>query len=178
MIITESQLRQSMPHVRATSVATYLPIFNDILPKHGINTSLRLAHFFAQIGHETASLLYVKEIASGKAYEGRKDLGNVNPGDGIKYKGRGLIQITGRNNYAAVSKWLFNNNKIIEQPQLLELPYYGTAASVWFWDIKRLNVEADKDDIRTITLRINGGLNGYRDRCDRLLSAKKAFNII
>ena len=79
----------------------WLAPINKAMAKYEINTELRMAHFLAQIGHESGGLVYVRELASGKAYEGRKDLGNTQLGDGIKYKGRGLIQITGRANYKA-----------------------------------------------------------------------------
>ena len=81
-----------------------MPVLNKHLPAHGIDTPLRLAHL-AQVGHETMSFYYYREIASGEAYEGRKDLGNIRKGDGVKFKGRGAIQVTGRNNYSEASQF-------------------------------------------------------------------------
>lgn len=153
----------------------FVPYLNGTMQRYGIDTSKRIAAFIAQIAHESGQFKYVREIASGKAYEGRKDLGNVIQGDGVKYKGRGLIQITGRVNYKAISKDLgidFENN-----PTLLETPHYAMLSAGWYWDRKQLNKFADlPDDWRSdtkkytpfqyITYLINGGLNGYEDRLD------------
>lgn len=96
MMITKEQLREIMPYASEANIDKYLPHLNDTMMSFNIDTPLRQAHFLAQLGHESGSLRYVREIASGEAYEGRKDLGNVCPGDGVKFKGRGLIQLTGR----------------------------------------------------------------------------------
>ncbi|WP_212590530.1 glycoside hydrolase family 19 protein [Williamwhitmania taraxaci] len=129
-----------------------------------ISTPLRIRHFIAQLAHESGSFQYVREIASGNAYEGRKDLGNVNAGDGVKFKGRGLIQITGRANYEKCSLALFGDRRLLDNPELLELPDNAVKSAAWFWQSHGLNALADKDDIRAITKRINGGYNGLVDR--------------
>ena len=123
---------------------------------------MRQATFLSQLAHESGRFYYVEEIASGKAYEGRKDLGNVKPGDGVRYKGRGLIQLTGRANYRQLSQELgvdFENN-----PDLLKSPQYAVQSACWFWQSRNLNEFADVRDIKTITKRINGGYNGLADR--------------
>jgi len=134
-----------------------------------INTPLRKAHFLAQLGHESASMIYTSEIASGSAYEGRADLGNTQPGDGPLFKGRGLIQITGRNNYTAYGK--ARNRDFITggNPQLLATdPDTAADSAGWFWTTHRLNDLADQDDVLAITKKINGGTNGLEDRKLRL----------
>jgi putative chitinase len=127
-----------------------------------LDTPLRLAHFMAQLIHESGSFRYMEEIASGSAYEGRADLGNIINGDGKRYKGRGPIQLTGRANYRTYGRLAgidFERN-----PELVAIPSIGLMVSCMFWDREKLNLLADQDDIRNITLRINGGLNGYEDR--------------
>lgn len=127
-----------------------------------INTKQREAAFLAQIGHESGQLLYVKELASGSAYEGRSDLGNTMPGDGVRFKGRGLIQITGRTNYFAAMMEL--DLDCVEHPELLEEPVNAARSSGWFWFTHGLNELADAGDFIKITRKINGGTNGLEDR--------------
>jgi putative chitinase len=128
----------------------------------------RMAAFIAQIGHESGQLQFVREIwgptpAQAK-YEGRADLGNTVKGDGSRYRGRGLIQITGRANYVACGEAL--GLDLANQPELLELPQHAAMSAAWFWKQKGLNDLADKDQFNTITRRINGGLNGLQDRLE------------
>lgn len=175
--MTSQQLKQSMPGITDKNIEKYLPELNSTLPKYKIDSPLRISHFLAQIGHETLSFLYYKEIASGEAYEGRKDLGNTQKGDGVKFKGRGAIQITGRSNYQTVSLHLFNDLRLLDKPELLELPEFGIKAACWFWNSKKLNNYADADDLLNITRRINGGTNGLEDRKNRLIKSKKAFGL-
>ena len=135
---------------------------NDTCLRYEINTPLRLRHFLSQVLHESGGFIYSKEIASGSAYEFRKDLGNVQGGWGRKYKGRGFIQITGRFNYELLSKSF--SIDFINKPELLEQLPYSMLSAGWFWHIKGLNKLADKNDIIGITKKINGGLNGLSDR--------------
>lgn len=118
--------------------------------------------FLAQIGHESGELRYVKEIASGEAYEHRTDLGNTEPGDGVKFRGRGLIQLTGRRNYALASIAL--DLPLLEHPELLETPENAALSAGWFWYNNNLNALADSGDFKAVTKRINGGYNGMKDR--------------
>ena len=157
-------------------VDLYIGVINGWCDTFGIDTPLRMAHYLAQIAHESGELKYTKEIASGRAYEGRKDLGNTHPGDGVKYKGRGLIQITGRANYEAYMR--FCKFDVVSTPELLERPLGAVKSSMWYWDRHNLNALADKDDIKKITRIINGGYNGLASRMAYLNRAKKALKII
>lgn len=145
----------------------------DTFEKFEINTALRQAHFLSQFIHESGGFRYVKEIASGEAYEGRVDLGNTSPGDGVKYKGRGYPQITGKNNYAQISKDL--GIDFVSNPELLEQSPYNMLSAGWYWNSRNLNKWADKDDGKTITLKINGGLNGFIDRQNWLIKCKEVL---
>jgi putative chitinase len=142
---------------------------NQVFQKYEINTKLRVSHFLAQVLHESGGFRYKAEIASGAAYEGRKDLGNIQVGDGKRFKGYGWIQITGRANQTIVCKLL--NIPLAENSKLGEYPYCGLSAG-WFWDTHHLNLLADKDDIDTISDLVNlghhtikfGDANGFADR--------------
>jgi putative chitinase len=140
---------------------------NVHIPNAEIDASaLRFAHFFAQLGHESGGFRYMEEIASGSAYEGRADLGNVNPGDGRRFKGRGPIQLTGRANYREYGRTL--GIDLETHPEIAALPSLGMMTACAYWTKKGLNVLADRDDVEVITKRINGGLNGFADRKERL----------
>lgn len=132
-----------------------------------INTRLRIAAFLAQIGHESGSLVYSKELGGPSyfaKYEGRKDLGNTQIGDGVKFPGRGLIQVTGRANYVKASQALFGDDRLIKTPELLEQPEWAAKSAVWYWTTRNLNALADADRFTDITRAINGGTNGLEDR--------------
>lgn len=161
-----------MPNARAR-VAIFLPYLNRYMAGYGINNRMRVCHFLAQIAHESGELRYTKEIASGKEYEGRKDLGNVKPGDGVRYKGRGLIQVTGRANYKQISD--ATGIDFLGHPEWLELPQWAVMSACWWWDNRGLNRLADKDALTLITQRINGGVNGLQDRLRYLARAKKVI---
>ncbi|MDO3146461.1 M15 family metallopeptidase [Mycobacteroides abscessus subsp. abscessus] len=135
----------------------------------------RIAMWLAQVGHESGSFVYTEEIASGAAYEGRSDLGNTQPGDGVRFKGRSWIQITGRNNYTAFSRWcsgkglVLSPTEFVDNPKrLAELRWAGIGAA-WYWTVARsdINTLSDRQDLETVTRRINGGTNGLADRRDR-----------
>lgn len=137
MKITNDFLKQVMPQSTEANRQKYIEWLNYFMPKYGIDSDKEVAAFIAQIGHESGYLRYSEEIASGKAYEGRRDLGNIYAGDGIKYKGRGLIQITGRYNYAQLSKDL--GEDFIKNPELLSTPKYAVQSACWFWNKNKLN---------------------------------------
>ena len=188
MQITASKLRQIMPNAVKNvgrnphfSGYTFEQILLYILryaQEFGINTPLRWAHYLAQIAHESAELRYSEEIASGKAYDTGKlaiKLGNTPEadGDGQKYKGRGLIQVTGRNNYEAYKQYC--GFDVVKQPELLAKPVGAIRSSMWFWKTKGLNELADRDEFTAITKRINGGTNGIEDRRKYLARAKRVL---
>lgn len=149
----------------------------DAMPRltsdYALTNELRLAHFLAQVAHESDGFKTTTEYASGAAYEGRKDLGNTQPGDGRRFRGRGLIQVTGRANAAAVSKAL--GQDFIANPTLLAAFPWAALTAGWFWSSRNLNALADRDDVKGITRKINGGYNGLQDRMARLAKAKAAL---
>jgi len=138
-----------------------------------IDTVQRVAAFLAQIGHESGGLQFVSEIwgptNAQKRYEGRVDLGNTEQGDGYRYRGRGLIQITGRYNYGELSKSL--GVDFVADPDLVSSQKYAAISAAWYWDKHNLNGYADVGDFDRITRRINGGTNGADDRNRRYATA-------
>jgi len=175
MGVTADQLKAAMPHASADNVARFAQPISDACDECGVNTPERIAAFLAQIAHESGSLHYVEEIASGNAYEGRADLGNTEPGDGPRFKGRGLIQITGRANYKTYGDLM--NVDLIAEPDMLTAPLYAAWSAALFWERRGLNAFADNGDFETITKRINGGLNGYQDRLQCWAEAKDALGV-
>lgn len=141
---------------------TYATPLTYAMARFQIDTPQRQAAFLAQVAHESGQLQYVRELASGAAYEGRKDLGNTQPGDGVRFKGRGLIQVTGRSNYATCGSVLELN--LLNHPELLETPDNASLSAAWFWAANGLNRYADVGDFIGLTKRINGGLNGLQER--------------
>lgn len=162
---------------RKPEVAKALAINANVqFPLKGLmNNSLCFAHFMAQCGHESGGFFYMEEIASGAAYEGRKDLGNTVAGDGKRYKGRGPIQLTGRANYRRVGRRI--GLDLEGNPFLVADPSIGMWCALEYWDEKKLNKLAMADDVEGVTRIINGGLNGLADRKDRLAKMKKLMGI-
>lgn len=178
MELTREQLKKCYPFATDQNLDRFLKPLNSTLLKFDINTPVRVAAFLAQIGHESGSLRYVREIATGEAYEGRKDLGNTTPGDGKRFKGRGLIQITGRTNYDALSRAL--NYDFLLRPEMLEYPGAAAMSAGWFWKRTGLNELADEnteESFKRITKKINGGYNGLEDRERHWTCCKKALAI-
>ena len=150
-ILTDENLMVIYDYSTKPNRDKYLPFLNKYWDVFKVNTPDRQAAFLAQVGHESGQLRYSEEIASGKAYEGRKDLGNTNPGDGVKYKGRGLIQVTGRANYKIFNEWLHKNNyltinqSIIDNPEIVSFnPELAVLSAFWYWDLHKLNNLADR----------------------------------
>jgi putative chitinase len=164
MELTLEQLVAISPYTKSRA-SVFLPYLTAAMQEWQINTPLRAAAFLAQILHESGSFTYTEEIASGAAYNGRLDLGNTMPGDGQKFKGRALIQVTGRVNY--VKAMLALGIDCLEHPELLAQPENACRASAWWWSDHKLNQLADlgtQDAFRRITKTINGGYNGWEER--------------
>lgn len=147
---------------------------------YSINTHARLSAFLAQIGHESGSFTWVREVATGDAYEGRKNLGNVQPGDGPRYKGRGLIQCTGRANYRAMANELrrFGAPDFEAEPEAMEQPQWAAWSAAAWWGTHGCNELADVGTFEALTKRINGGTNGLEDREQRHARAQIALGIL
>jgi len=172
--ITVQQLMRAVPNTNRARAEEFVSVFNEWCERFGIDTPARVTHFCAQCWHESGALRYVEEIASGAAYEGRKDLGNTQKGDGVKYKGRGFIQITGRSNYQAYQNSGFCVGNLMAHPEWLAQKPGHTKASMWFWWRNNLNALADLDNgtrivdgeaiVTKITKKVNGGYNGLSTR--------------
>lgn len=151
------------------------PTFRDALIQADCTTVERAAMFCAQIGHESMGLYYMEEIHDGSNYEGRRDLGNVHPGDGRRFKGRGPIQVTGRYNYTRLSQWAHSKGYVptptyfVDNPHELAQPKYGFLGAVWYWTVERpqINSLCDKRDLDAVTIAINGGKHGIDHRRTR-----------
>lgn len=170
------QLQTIMP--AAKRALLFLDPLNAAMAEFDINTPARQAMFLAQVGHESGQLNFLKELASGAAYDTGKlaaRLGNTPEadGDGQRYKGRGLIQITGTRNYLLCLMAL--DIDALSHPEILETPEFACRSAAWFWWNNGLNELADKGDFLTLTKRINGGTNGLADREALLARAKKVL---
>lgn len=161
-MVTDAELAAVMPRLPAAKRAAYLPHLQQAMREFRIEGRLREAAFLAQLAHESAELRYFEELASGAAYEGRRDLGNTQPGDGRRYKGRGPIQLTGRANYALFGRLL--GLDLVGHPELAATPEVGFRVAGLFWLRHGLNERADRQDFWGITRAINGGTNGLKDR--------------
>lgn len=176
-MITREKLKACIPNATDTNIDKFLQPLIDTMNKYQIDTGPRMAAFLAQLIHESGSLKYVLEIASGEAYEGRTGLGNTEPGDGKRFKGRGLIQLTGRTNYKLLSIAL--GIDFIENPKLLEEPKYAALSAGWFWNSRKLNDLADletEEAFLKITKRINGGTTHHQQRKGNWLRCMRVLN--
>jgi putative chitinase len=187
--------------VSTTDAEQYIDQFEEVLPRYGVSASRqRLAHFFAQILHESGGLRFDMEnlnyssdgllkvfpkyfktradadayarqpqkIAS-RVYAGRMGNGDEASGDGWKYRGRGLIQLTGKDNYRAFAAWV-GDPRVVDEPDLVASEY-AVHSAVFFWDSRGLNTLADSDDVVGLTKKINGGTNGLAHRRELLNKA-------
>ena len=181
--MTPNDLAQAIG-ARLDRATENLPWLADAMDAYAINTPRRQAAFLAQLGHESGGLKWINEIwgptAAQSRYEGRKDLGNVQPGDGYRYRGRGWIQLTGRDNYKRATQRLrarFPDCPDFEQsPDLVATAKWAALTAADFWNNAGLNALADAGKFELITRRINGGLNGYPDRLARWETAKAVLS--
>jgi len=181
MPITQQQLLQILPNAGARA-GVFVPVLNTAMQRYQVVGAKRVAAFIAQIGHESGQLRYVREIwgptPAQARYEGRADLGNTKQGDGLKYRGRGLIQITGRANYAACGEAL--GLDLINQPELLELPQHAAMSAAWWWATHGLNTLADAGDNSNIGSIINTDRRGRTPNGadERQALYEKALNVL
>jgi putative chitinase len=170
----------------AQRAATWAAPLSEAMDAWGINTPARQAAFLAQIAHESGRLVYVRELwgptPTQTRYEGRHDLGNLQPGDGFKYRGRGLIQVTGRANYIDARDGMRQHMPDVPdfeaEPELLEQPKWAAHSAAHYWWTKGLNILADAGSFEAITRRINGGLNGQADRLALWGDAQAALGVV
>jgi putative chitinase len=171
-MITLKMLYEIFPFTARRKLRDFLRVCNDIaLPELELNSILRVSAFIAQTAHEADSFKTMQEYASGKGYEGRKDLGNNMPGDGVKYKGRGYIQLTGRHNYTKFNAWYAVKEPhapdFVHSPEMIgQIPELAIWATVFYWQRHNLNQYSDNGLFKTLTKKINGGLNGYDHRLE------------
>ena len=162
---------------RIDRAQTFLPFIESAMVEFEINTPARQAAFLAQIGHESGGLHWLVELwgpsEPQRRYEGRLDLGNTEPGDGYNYRGRGLLQITGRHNYEKTGEAL--GEPLVEHPELLGTPELAARSAAWFWKSHGLNELADDGLFEKITRRVNGGLNGYVERMALFRAAQEVL---
>ena len=169
----QAVLRKIGPHGKDWIILGLADNMPDLIHRFELNTDLRQQHFLSQCCHESDGFATTREYASGKAYEGRRDLGNTQKGDGERFRGRGLIQLTGRYNYEAASKAL--GEPYVDDPPLVEKFPAAAIVSGWFWAKNDINKHADRDDVRAVTKVVNGGYNGLDSRQAALKNAKGAF---
>jgi len=176
-MITAEILKKIYPQI--TKPERFVEDLNTCFAKYEINTVNRQAMFLAQCLHESGGFRFTKEIWGPTIwqvkYENHKGLGNAQPGDGKKFMGRGLIQVTGRHNYTKFSTWI-GDATILEQPELLETKY-AIYSAIWFWTTNKLNKFADADDIQGCTRAVNGkAMLGLAERTRFYLTAKQLLN--
>ena len=171
MPITEQQLQRIMPNARRQA-GVFVSALNAAMTRRQVDSPQRQAMFLAQVGHESGELNFVRELG-GDQYLSKYDTGNLAAklgntpaadGDGQRYRGRGLIQITGHNNYLRCSLALFGDERLLHLPELLEQPKWAAESAAWFWWMRGLNALADRNEFEAVTRKINGGLNGLQDR--------------
>ena len=171
--ITIQQLRAIFTQAPLKKLEAYLPLLNAAMTEAQINTKLRKSAFLAQVAHESAEFIYMKEQGSqayftrmydinGRRPKKARELGNLSPGEGAKYAGRGPIQVTGKTNYRSCGKAL--GLDLVNHPELVEVPAIAFRASAWYWRHRGINEAADRRDFRRVTKLVNGGYRHYADR--------------
>ncbi|HEY8094596.1 MAG TPA: glycoside hydrolase family 19 protein [Methylobacter sp.] len=163
--VTAEQIMQIMPNARVEDVQRLLPHINAAMQKYDINTAPRESAFLAQVSQETGDLRYLHELGSGSKYDGRVDLGNTQPGDGARFKGGGLMQITGRNNYGRMGKAL--GVDLINHPELLQTPQLAANSAAQYFQSRGLNYLADNGRFNALTKGVNGASNAPQTNLNR-----------
>lgn len=206
-LISQVQLQTIFNDADTSTVNLFATAINHCLQQYSINTPLRVAHFLAQIAHESGCLRFTEEnlnysakalrsvfgkyftddtlaeqyarkpqAIANRVYASRMGNGDEASNDGWTFRGRGLIQLTGRHNYRALSK--DENVDIEANPERCsEDPEWAVKVAGWYWDKHQLNEQADKDDLRSITKAINGGFNGIEQRAAYLKRAKEVLDL-
>lgn len=203
MAITKEQLKAALPHCRPQEIDAFFEPLSEAMEEFEINTPRRMAAFLAQTAHESGNFKQIKEnlnysadglrkiftkyfkdvdaddyarqpekIAN-RVYSNRMGNGDEASGDGWAFRGRGLIQLTGRTNYEHCGQAL--DVDLISEPGWLETPEGAAWSAAWFWDSRDLNELADAGDIKMITKRINGGFIGLEDRIEHYETALEAL---
>jgi putative chitinase len=167
-----------LPLALQSRIATFYQPLVEGMTGCGITSPPQMARFLAQIGLESGNFLHTEELASGAAYEGRRDLGNTQDGDGVRYKGRGLIQLTGRSNYDTFSR--YTGVDYLARPELLASnPLVAVDAACWFWHDRGPAPLAEPDDVTAVTKRINGLANGSHTHLDeRIANLNRAKTVL
>lgn len=183
-MISPTELRRIVPTISNENLEKYHDPLLDAMREFEVDSPPRVAAFIAQVAHESGGFRYVRELADGAAYDARVDLGNTQAeaiaaakaagtSPGRFYRGRGLIQITGYYNYRACGGDL--GIDCVAHPELLEAAVAACRSAGWFWSRRKLNQFADKGDFLTVTKRINGGTNGWKDRVGYYERAKEVL---
>lgn len=180
-MITAEQLKAISVVPTLERCKEFSPHFAKYCPKYGIDTPIELANFLAQVLHETGGLKWLRELwgptAAQVRYEGRKDLGNNQKGDGKLFMGRGLIQMTGRANYTRLSKEMFGDDRLLKNPEILATPEYAVQSACIYWGWRKIDRFDDDKDIKSETKLVNGGTNGIEDRQKYFKRACKVLGI-
>jgi len=170
--LTPQMLKKIGPNMPQDTADDYAPMLTQGMDRWGIDTYDEITMFLANLMHESGEFRWMQEIASGSEYEGRADLGNTSAGDGVKYKGRGPIQVTGKTNYIIMGMLL--DLDLVDNPDLLLDPQNGIDAACAFWWNNRLDDAAKKGFIPVVKA-INGGTNGLADRQTYLTRARQVI---
>lgn len=174
--VSEERLRKLCPNGQAAIIAGVAAGFDGMAPRHGVSSRLRICHFLAQAAHESDGFRTLEEYGGSAyfaRYDGRTDLGNIRPGDGARYLGRGIFQLTGRANYRRYGALV--GHDLESEPELAAQPEISLAVAFAYWRERGLNQPADADDIAGVTRLINGGRNGLAARTDLLKTAKSIW---
>jgi predicted chitinase len=194
VLVSAEQLLVIMPKLELSQAEAFVPSLNAAMFEFEIVNRARISAFLAQLAHESWQLRKWVEMAhshgvpgcslcatkgphkAGEQYEGRIALGNTQPGDGVKFAGRGPIQLTGRANYEAAARAI-KVADLVKDPAVATKPEVGFRIAGWYWQSRGCNPLADQGDFREITRKINGGFNGLEDRERYWATAKTVFGL-